>query len=85
MRNSSLPHSWAIETWPTDVWPHSAGRARYVVRANRISLIEAGALSRVGREMVVLGDRYSRWLEKNTANVPGYECHANRVAEDSAA
>ena len=41
--------SWGIESWPPSVWPNTVDRARYVVRANRDSLVLAGALSRVGR------------------------------------
>lgn len=75
------PHSWDIEHWPADVWPHSEGRARYVIRANKDELIAAGCLSRVGREIVVLGAKYTKWLEKQSANVPGYEIAANRQAK----
>lgn len=37
-----------------------------------------GALVRVGRELVVLGGRYSRWLERQATNVPGFEIAPNR-------
>lgn len=77
----TIPHSWSIEHWPEHVHPGTPTRARYLVRANRDSLLAAGAISRVGREIVILGGRYSRWLEKNTANVPGYEIAANRPAK----
>jgi hypothetical protein len=76
---TTLPHSWSINRWPADVYPGSPSRARYVVRVHRNELLHAGALSRVGRDLVVLGERYSRWLEKNCVNVPGYEIAANRV------
>lgn len=71
------PHSWDLEHWPPHVYPHSENRARYLLRANRDELIAAGVLSRVGREIIVIGERYSRWLEKNTVNVPGFVCPAN--------
>lgn len=73
------PHSWDLEHWPTSVWPHSEGRARYVLRANRDELMRAGALSRVGRELIVLGAKYVRWLERGAAQVPGYQIAANRA------
>ena len=76
----SLPHSWAIENWPEHVHPGTPARARYLVRAHRNELMSAGAIARVGREIVILGERYSKWLEKNTSNVPGYEVAANRNA-----
>jgi len=74
-----LPHSWSLNHWPPDVYPGSPSRARYVVRVHRNELLQAGALSRVGRDLIVLGERYGRWLEKNSANVPGYEIAANCV------
>lgn len=82
MSNQQAPHSWDLEHWPSAVWPHSEGRARYVLRAHRDELIEAGALSRVGRELIVLGSRYTRWLEKRAAHVPGYEIAPNRPNDD---
>lgn len=82
------PHSWDIEHWPQSVYPHTSGRARYLVRAHRDALLTAGALSRVGREIIIIGSRYSRWLELGAANVPGYEIAANRssaTVQDAAA
>jgi hypothetical protein len=70
--DTSLPHSWSIEHWPQDVWPGSTSKARYLVRANRDSLIAAGVLSRVGRELIFVGARYARWIEKQAVNVPDY-------------
>jgi hypothetical protein len=72
-----LPHSWGINSWPETVWPHEPKRARYVVRANLNALLQVGAISRVGRELVLIGDRYSRWLDKNASRVPDYRCNAN--------
>jgi len=57
------PHSWDIEHWPAHVWPHENSRARYVARALRNELIAAGAMCRVGRELVFIGAAYTRWLE----------------------
>lgn len=71
------PHSWDIEHWPAAVYPHTSGRARYLVRSHRDELLVAGALSRVGRELIIIGAKYSRWLEKGASNVPGYVCPAN--------
>lgn len=77
---AQAPHTWDIPNWPPFVWPHEPGRARYVIRAFRDQLLQAGALVRVGRELVVIGDRYTRWLQRQAANVPGYESNANRCA-----
>lgn len=75
---ATAPHSWGIESWPADVYPHRASRARYFVRTHRDELLAAGALVRVGRELVVLGCRYTRWLERQATRVPDFEIAANR-------
>lgn len=77
---TTVPHSWGIDSWPPDVWPHTPERGRYLVRSNKSDLMHAGALARVGRELVILGDRYRRWLERRARDVPGYPCAANRVS-----
>ncbi len=77
------PHSWDLEHWPADVYPHSEGRARWLLRAHRQELLAAGALTRIGRELVVLGDRYTRWLQSKSADVPGFTSNANRSRSES--
>lgn len=77
----TLPHSWAISEWPESIYPNSGKRARYLIRANKDDLAREGALVRVGRELVVVGAKYERWLAKKASNVPGYECPANRETE----
>jgi len=79
MSPSAVPHSWGIESWPESVWPHGPKRARYLVRAHRDDLLKAGCLSRVGRELVVHGPKFDRWLQRQAANVAGFEVAANRV------
>lgn len=73
--------SWAVKSWPATVFPGSPGRGRRVVREHRNELLQAGAIVRVGRELVVIGARYQRWLEKQAANVADFECAANRGRE----
>ena len=58
------PHSSSINRWPPGVYPGSASRGRYLVRVHRKDLMLACALARVGRDLVVLGERYGRWLQK---------------------
>jgi hypothetical protein len=70
--------SWAVKQWPANVFPGSASRGRRVVREHRNQLVQAGAVVRVGRELVVIGARYQKWLERQATNVPGFECAANR-------
>jgi hypothetical protein len=74
---SLLPHSWPVSNWPPTVYPNDNGKARYLVRVNETALLEAGALSRIGRERVILGERYARWLAKQVRRVPGYEIAPN--------
>jgi hypothetical protein len=45
----------------------------------------SGVLSRVGREIVIQGARYSRWLERQSSRVPGFECAANASRIEQAA
>lgn len=78
---AEVPHSWDIEHWPDHVYPGSPSRGRYVIRAHKDDLIREGALARVGRELIVFGGRYVRWLEKRAASVPGYMPAPNRKPE----
>lgn len=78
MKQVPLPHSWSISTWPLEVWPHDPKRARWLLRSQRDELIEAGCLARVGRELVVHGSRYDRWLQRQSGNVAGYEFPGRR-------
>jgi len=80
----ALPHSWGFEDWPEGVWPGKA-RARYVVRANRRALHAHGALSRPGREIVILGHGYATWLASQASRVDGYTIAPNSQVEAAAA
>lgn len=81
----TIPHSWAIEDWPDTVFPNSATRGRYLVRVHRADLLNAGALVRVGRELVIIGQPYDRWLRSKAENVANYEIPPNREeSEDDA-
>ena len=80
MSRTELPHSWSLNTWPPSIYPHTPERARYLLRSQSDSLTKAGALSRVGRELVVLGERYGRWLERQASNVPGFVPNTSRAS-----
>ena len=84
VRAASIPHSWDFEHWPPSVYPHTASRARYILRTYRNEFEKQGILSRVGRELVIIGARYARWLELHTADVVGYEVPANRPPQAAA-
>jgi hypothetical protein len=74
---TEVPHSWDLAHWPASIYPHTEPRARYLIRANRDALMAEGALTRVGRELVVFGKNYDRWLQRQRGEVTGYECPAN--------
>jgi hypothetical protein len=74
----ALPHSWSLKDWPSAVFPHTESRARYLVRKRLPELMQHRAVARVGRELVVIGAKYDKWLQKQTAAVVGFECNANR-------
>lgn len=82
-RNSSggtaqlAPHSWDLEHWPAYVWPHTGARARYVIRMCKRELIASGALCRVGRQLVLLGAGYTRWLQFHGAQAARYDIAPN--------
>jgi hypothetical protein len=80
----ALQASWNTADWPRQVYPNDPERARYIVRANKDSLIAAGAIARVGRELIILGDRYQRWLELHTANVSDFIIAPNRARREAA-
>jgi hypothetical protein len=61
--------SWSISSWPPEVFPNDPLRARRIVRLNRDELLRAGAVSRVGRELVIFGDNYLRWLASRANKV----------------
>ena len=74
----TIPHSWPVKHWPQDTYPNDPRKAKYLVRAHRDELTDAGALVRVGRELVIIGAPYIRWMQKKGRAVHGYECGANK-------
>jgi hypothetical protein len=75
---STVPHSWAVTAWPPDIYPHLPSKGKYIVRAFRNELVAAGALTRIGRDLVVLGSGYAAWLAKRSNKVAGFEIAPNR-------
>jgi hypothetical protein len=62
-------HCWNIPNWPEGVYPHDPASARHLVQSNRDKLVEAGALIRYGRELVIIGVPFVNWLRTFTAGV----------------
>jgi hypothetical protein len=75
---AQIPHSWTFATWPKDVYPNDGKRGRLVCRANKTALVAEGALTRIGREVVVLGHGYARFLVKQAGKVLDFDVPANR-------
>lgn len=71
--------SWSLAHWPADVYPNTADRARRVLRFYRGELMACGALARVGRELIVFGDAYIRWVRSKAANVDGFKIPPNEA------
>jgi hypothetical protein len=71
-RADPIPHSWAVSNWPAGVYPNRASSGKYTVREHRDELISCGALTRVGRELVVIGAGYAVFLARQAEKVPGY-------------
>ena len=67
-----VPHSWDFQAWPQDVWPGKSGRARWIAKAYRSELINAGALSRAGKILIFRGAGYTKWLDQRAANVADF-------------
>ena len=80
-----VPHSWSIADWPSSVYPNDPKRGRYLVREHKAELLASGALVRVGRELVIMGARYSKFLERQASRVPDFECAANAARIEQAA
>jgi hypothetical protein len=72
-------HSWSIDRWPVTIFPNSPSRARYLLREHRRELLEKGAISRVGRQLVIVGDRYLRWLEAQKGRAREFNNGAARM------
>jgi hypothetical protein len=63
------PHSWEFKSWPENVWPNTPARGQWICRAYRRELVAAGALSRIGKNIVVMGAPYTRWIESRIDQV----------------
>lgn len=77
--NPVPPHSWAIEDWPADVFPGNSTKGRRLCRTYTDELVVEGALTRIGRRLVVMGGAYTRWLLSRASHVKDFDVPANRV------
>ena len=67
-----------MSMWPVGVFPNDSMAARNFVRMYRDELVAAGALTRVGRRLVVLGAKYDAWLRSRIDQVDDYESPFSR-------
>jgi hypothetical protein len=72
-----VPATWRIAQWPADVYPCTPTQGKRLCLAHRDELIKALALARIGRELVVIGSSYMRWLASKADRVAGYEIGPN--------
>jgi hypothetical protein len=74
----AIPHDWCFSNWPIDIYPYDGNRGRHVVTENQAALLKAGALSRIGRSIIIFGGPYVRWLQSNADRVVDFDVPANR-------
>jgi hypothetical protein len=74
----SLPHSWPVADWPATVYPNRSNAARWLVRSHKDDLMACGALTRINRELVILGEGYARFLARKIERVESFD--ATRAA-----
>jgi hypothetical protein len=70
-----VPHSWPASKWPANVFPNDPGDARNLIRFFRNELVAAKALTRIGRRLVIMGDKYDAWLRSQAAEVESFVPH----------
>lgn len=78
-----VPATWRIAQWPADVYPGTPTQGKRLCLAHRDELVKTLALTRIGRELVVIGSSYMRWLASKADRVAGYEIGPN-AAEHAA-
>jgi hypothetical protein len=72
------PHSWPVSKWPAHVWPCDSARGRRFCRTYEKELVKAKALTRMGRDRVVMGEPFLRYMDRQRAKLLDFEVAANR-------
>ena len=76
----AAPFMWSLHEWNVkapQVFPFSAPKARRLFREHAEELVNHGALLRVGRVLVVVGEHYLDWLTRQTDTVLHFKIAAN--------
>ncbi len=76
-----MPNSWPLDSWPAAVFPNDQKKARYLFRANRAKLVACGAVTRVGRKVIFLGEGYSRFLISGMQRVDDFQIAPNALKQ----
>jgi hypothetical protein len=74
----AAPHSWPVAKWPLYVWPGDPVRGKRFCRTYVDELVAAGALVRMGRDLVVMGGPFTQYMLKQRDAVKDFEVPANR-------
>lgn len=72
-----VPHDWTIKTWPPGVFPYDGKKAKRWIRTNQKALVKAGAITRIGRDIVIIAAGWFRWYAANAKRVADYEVLPN--------
>jgi hypothetical protein len=74
---------WNFANWPEHVFPHDPQAGRHLCREHRDDLLRAGAIVRIGREIIVMGLPYYKWLQKHASRVLDFELPCNKPEHKS--
>jgi hypothetical protein len=72
-RDTQQLASWDCKLWPANVWPNDPKRALWILRTHRPELLECGALTRIGKRLVVLAPGYRRFLNRHIGDVTEFQ------------
>lgn len=72
------PHSWGFSNWPWWVWPGDGVKGKRFVRTYEDALFKVGALTRGGRELIVNGEGFTKFLHSQRHRVQNFEVPCNR-------
>jgi hypothetical protein len=73
----AYPFSWTLKNWPPDVFPGDARRGRSVLRQYQSDLLKAGAVTRIGKHLVIFGAGYEKFLKSQAHRVTQFSVAPN--------
>jgi hypothetical protein len=76
--DQAAPHSWSVARWPAHVWPGDSTKGRRFVRTYEKELLKYKALTRMGREPVVMGAGFTRFMAAQAYRAADFEVPCNR-------